>query len=177
MQLPTTIRAFKAEEWRIHKQLRLAALVEAPYAYGSTLEAEQLRSDALWQERLQLACATDREHVFLAEVGAEPAGLLWAKFASDAPQVVELFQMWVRPVARGHGVGAALLQSAIEWASQAGARCVNLGVAVGDTPAVKLYQRAGFSFVGDAHAMRPGSSIMAKNMQLHLPAQLPVNTF
>lgn len=165
----STVRPFKPEEWRIHKTLRLSALSDAPYAFGSTLAAELLRSDALWQERLQLAADSDLDCVLLAEVAGVPAGLLWAKCNIDTPDVVELFQMWVAASARGQGVGAALLQAAISWARLSAARLITLDVTLGDTPAVKLYQRAGFTFYGEEQPLREGSSLMAKNMVLTLP--------
>jgi GNAT superfamily N-acetyltransferase len=165
----TCVRKFRPQEWPIYKSLRLSALTDAPHAFGSTLEAELLRSDALWCERLQKAAGSDRDCPLLAEVAGVPAGLAWAKFDILESDVVNIFQMWVAPDNRGRGTGAALLQAAINWALLSGARFVKLGVSVGDTPAVKLYHRAGFIFFGDEEALREGSSVMAKNMVLTLP--------
>lgn len=46
------IRQFYPEEWSVYKGLRLAALTEAPDAFGSTVAAESGRSDADWQDFL-----------------------------------------------------------------------------------------------------------------------------
>jgi ribosomal protein S18 acetylase RimI-like enzyme len=49
---------------------------------------------------------------------------------------------------RGRGLGAALLDAAIEWASAAGAHKMALEVWPHNTAAIELYRRAGFEEEG-----------------------------
>jgi len=50
-----------------------------------------------------------------------------------------------------------LLHEAVAWAWRHNARSVQLGVACGDTSAVRLYTRAGFKVVvGAPEPLRPG---------------------
>lgn len=76
-------------------------------------------------------------------------GLVLARVAADESEVLTL---GVLPSARGRGIGADLLQAAGEIAAEAGATCMFLEVAVGNTAARRLYARAGFEEVG----RRPG---------------------
>ena len=72
------------------------------------------------------------------------AGLVWAKVDGDDASVVNLFQMWVAPEARGRRVGVALLDQAVGWARARGARAVCLSVRCGNAAALRLYEKAGF---------------------------------
>jgi GNAT superfamily N-acetyltransferase len=62
---------------------------------------------------------------------------------------VELVSMWVRPRARGHGVGAALIAAVIDWAKVSDATAVHLWVNEDNDPARLLYQRCGFVLAGE----------------------------
>lgn len=161
------IRTLQPHEWALYRDLRLAALADAPDAYGSTLEDEQDRTPQAWAERL--ARATEgRDHPLVADVGGEPGGLAYAKFSAAEPDVVDIFQMWVKPAARGQGVGAALLGEAIGWARANRARMVRLGVEAGNPAAVRLYVRAGFVNAGEPKPMRAGSHLLEQTMVLAL---------
>ena len=94
--------------------------------------------------------------------------MAWAKVdASDAGRV-NLFQVWVAPECRGHGVAAALLDAAIAWARSRNARTMQLGVVCGNDAARRLYERAGFGAVGAPEPQRPGSARMEQAMRLEL---------
>lgn len=69
---------------------------------------------------------------------------------SDIPEdrwIVE----WValKPEARGKGVAAALLAAVLERGRAAGFSKAQLSVLIGNTPAVRCYERAGFSLVDE----------------------------
>jgi L-amino acid N-acyltransferase YncA len=50
---------------------------------------------------------------------------------------------------RGQGVGRALLEDSLQWARRAGFRAMQFNaVAESNTPAIRLYERAGFVTVG-----------------------------
>jgi len=57
--------------------------------------------------------------------------------------------MWVRPQARGHGVGEALIAAVLEWAQARHARSVHLWVTEANKPARRLYERCGFKPTGE----------------------------
>ena len=61
------------------------------------------------------------------------------------PGTVELIAMFVRPQARGRGVGAALINAVVGWAQQKDATSVHLWVTETNKHALRLYERCGFT--------------------------------
>jgi GNAT superfamily N-acetyltransferase len=167
---PVTVQALTPGAWRLYRALRLAALQDAPDAFGSTLAVEAQRPPALWRARLAAAQASGLDLPLLARAGPRAAGLLWAKADAAQPRSVHLYQMWVAPGLRGGGIGRALLDAAIAWAHSVQARQVELGVTLGDTPALRLYLAAGFRACGADTPLREGSPLRAQAMRLPLPA-------
>ena len=163
-----TIRRLAAADWPIYRALRLRALADSPDAFAVTLAEQLARPDAAWAGRLALAAAAHDELPLLAEHDGAPAGLAWAKADGADPAVAELFQVWVAPEARGQGIAARLLRTAIDWARERGFRAMTLGVTEGDTPAVRLYLREGFRNAGEPAPLRPGSALLSQTMCLML---------
>lgn len=139
------VREAVDDDWRALRDIRLAALQDAPYAFGSTYERAAALGEADWLARIA------RGGTFLAylpEVGAsEPSGL--AGGYPETPGVVELVSMYVRPQARGRGVGEALVAAVIGWARARGAASVHLWVTETNKPARLLYERLGFTLTGE----------------------------
>lgn len=162
------VRRFEASEWQIYRELRLRALAESPDAFGSTFALEQVRTDEEWQAWLSAGASSPLDLPLLGLAGGEAAGLAWAKVDSSNPSAVNLFQMWVAPEHRSHGLGAELLHQAIAWAQARGAATLSLGVTLGDSPAVRLYRRAGFVPSGQPEPLRPNSPLLAQAMVLRL---------
>ena len=167
-EITTTIRPLRAGEWPAWRDLRLRSLADAPDAFGSTLADEAARPDETWAARLAAAAGSGRDRPLVAEAGGRAVGLTWAKVDGDDPTVVNLYQVWVAPEARGRGVAAALLDAAIAWSKEVGARTMQLGVTCGDTPAVRLYRRAGFREMGAPEPLRAGSALLSQAMRLEL---------
>ena len=139
------VRGTVADDWQALRDIRLEALRDAPTAFGSTYEQETERGEAHWRDRIA------RGGTFLAfvpEVSAtEPSGLIGGY--QEDPVTVELVSMYVRPRARGRGVGEALVASVIDWAGKRNAECVRLWVTQTNAPARALYERCGFALTGE----------------------------
>ena len=163
-----TIRTLEASEWAQYRDVRLRSLAESPNAFGSTLAVEQERSGEAWAERLSSAAVSGQDCPLIAEQDSVVIGLVWAKVDFSDSSAVSVFQMWVAPEYRARGVGSMLLREVVAWAQRHNARTVQLGVACGDTSAVRLYMRAGFKVVGAPEPLRPGSELLAQSMQLLL---------
>jgi ribosomal protein S18 acetylase RimI-like enzyme len=130
------------------------------------LAEEEGRTDSEWAARLAAELPSDLPLV--AEVGVEPIGLAWGRIEPSSPGVAHLYQMWVAPTHRKLGAGKMLLDAVIAWAAAKNIDCIGLGVTCGDTPATRLYSRAGFEPVGEPAPLRPGSSVLAQAMRLDL---------
>jgi ribosomal protein S18 acetylase RimI-like enzyme len=80
-------------------------------------------------------------------VGAEPAGFAQLRFhlslyAAGPDAVLE--ELWVRPAARGTGLGRQLLEAAMVHARERGATRIELNTSTDDDAARSLYASAGF---------------------------------
>ena len=164
------VRRFSADEWRVYRDLRLRALADSPDAFGSTLAEETDRPDAEWARRLASGADSETNLPVVAEVQGEPIGLAWGRIDTSNLDVAVLYQMWVAPTHRGVGAGQMLLRAVVAWARGQNASFLDLGVTCGDSPARRLYERAGFTPMGAPQPLRPGSTLLAQSMRLELRA-------
>jgi GNAT superfamily N-acetyltransferase len=144
------VRATVLDDWQAMREIRLQGLRDAPDAFGSTYARDAAFEPAEWQRR-----ATRDGSFFAFLPGAEQAGQ--AKEAGQAglaglaggyeeePGVVELISMFVRPQARGHRVGEALVDAVAAWARTKAAVSLHLWVTETNKPAIRLYERCGFT--------------------------------
>lgn len=147
-----TLKVLGPADWASWRALRLAALAEAPYAFGSRLADWQGEGDReeRWRARLSIAGS----HNLIALRDREPVGMA-SGLPTDVAGIAELVSMWVAPSARGCGVGDLLLGAVIAWARGAGAHEVMLSVADGNDAAAALYRRHGFRDTGEPAVMMP----------------------
>ena len=129
--------------------MRLAALEEAPYAFGSTYQRELEQSDEAWVHRL--ASRTR----FVAEADGVVAGTV-SGGDGDSTGAAAMTAMWVDPRFRRLGVGDLLVKTVIEWARAAGYEEMFLWVTDGNGDAERLYRRNGFARTGGVQDIRPG---------------------
>jgi ribosomal protein S18 acetylase RimI-like enzyme len=57
--------------------------------------------------------------------------------------------MWTAPEARRHRIASALVDAVVEFAAGAGAERMELWVTRGNEPALRLYERCGFTLTSD----------------------------
>ena len=119
------VRETGMADWQAWRDIRLLALRTAPDAFSSTY-AEQVRlGEDYWRQRVTGG------GLFLAWIpeasSFEPAGMAGGYQA--APGTVELISMFIRPQARGRGVGEALIDVGDRLGPGAGR---DLGAPVGD---------------------------------------------
>src|SRR3954465_9674992 len=95
------VRRFQSHEWQLYRDLRLAALRDAPDAFGSTLAREEAFADEEWIARLAAGAASALDHPIIAEDDAgRPIGLAWARIESTDSTTATLYQVWIHPKAR-----------------------------------------------------------------------------
>jgi GNAT superfamily N-acetyltransferase len=133
-----------SEDWERVRDVRVRALADAPFAYGSRLEEEQDRPESFWRARLEREAAA----TFLAIDSDEPVGLVRTFVAPEDVTSAELVSMWVAPHARGQGVGRQLVAAVVEWARRHGATSVQLWVTETNAAARRLYGAIGYREVG-----------------------------
>jgi GNAT superfamily N-acetyltransferase len=144
---PIAIRRLTASDWQLFREIRLRALREAPYAFGSTAADAEHLGAAEWRRRLTARTA------FAAMQGGLAIGLA-AGIVADSREAAELVSMWVDPSRRGIGVGAQLVEAVVDWATDARFKRLRLWVAAGNDSAERLYARLGFVRTGEVQPMR-----------------------
>jgi GNAT superfamily N-acetyltransferase len=159
------LRALAVDDWRVWRELRLAALAEAPHAFRAPLAdwTEAGDTESRWRDRLETVGLN-----LVAELDGQPAGMVSGDWVS--PGTVRLRSLWVAPTARGSGVGARLVAAVVEWAERAGAGRVVLGVFESNHDAVSLYLRHGFVRGGVAQLV-PGDDRPELVMERPLASQ------
>lgn len=133
------VQAVGPDDWKAWRELRLTALEEAPFAFGSRYADWVDATEERWRERL----GSPGAYQVIASIDGVPAGM--AGGFPDEPGTAELVSMWVAPTGRGRGVGNALMTAIETWARGIGATMLKLSVVPGNDPAHALYLRHGYT--------------------------------
>jgi GNAT superfamily N-acetyltransferase len=150
------------------KRVRLAALADAPSAFGSTYAAEANRPEAEWVQRASVGSEGADRAMFFAQIDDEIVGLVGGYREEPSSVTVHLVSMWVAPLARQRGVGAALVDAVIAWAAETNATRVSLWVTQGNTAAETLYRSKGFVASGEIQPLPSDPSKEEAEMELSL---------
>ena len=150
------------------KEVRLAALLDTPSAFGSTYAEEVTRTDEHWLHRALLASAGRDSTVFLAWMDGRAVGIVGGYRPDPATDAVELVSMWTAPEARRAGVGALLVRAVIDWATENDSSAIGLWVTRGNAPAEALYESPGFRATGDYKPLPSDPCKDELRMSLHL---------
>jgi len=148
------MREAAGDDWALMRDVRLAALAEAPYAFGSSYAREVGFTEARWRGRI-----SDRSVTFFAYDETDdkaPAGLAGVFVEDGAAQIVS---MWVRPAFRGRGVGEALIEATASWAKSRSFPALFLWVTESNAPARRLYARCGFTPTGERQPLPSDPSL------------------
>jgi len=152
------VRATTIDDWQALREIRLQALRDAPDAFSSTHAREATLGEDEWHRR---ATRDGSFLAFLPEVC--PAGLGGGYLA--APDTVELISMFVRPQARGRGVGEAIIDAVVGWAIRKDASTVHLWVTETNKAARKLYERCGFTVTAERQPLPSNPALGEIGMQ------------
>jgi len=141
----------------------LKALVQEPGINIPLAPDEVTLTVAEERDRLQGFADNPRALMLVAMRGAELLGELSVRGLSNrrAVQHVATLGMSVRADARGQGVGGALLEAAVEWATEHEFTRIELYVYARNAPAIALYEKHGFVTEGRRkHFIRSGDEFL-----------------
>ena len=136
-----TIGRLGAKDAADYRLLRLEGLRNSPASFSSSWEEESVRSMEDFAARL--------ERCFIFGARATGTGILqgvagfYVREQIKARHKGVLFGMYVRPEARGTGMGRALVARVIECATTM-VEEITLTVGADNASAIRLYERAGF---------------------------------
>lgn len=160
------IRRIQIGEADLYRQMRLASLREAPYAFSTTYESALRRSAESWREQADsTAQGTDRAtFVLFSDDG--PIGIAALYRLPDPTDMGEVLQVWVAPEYRGKGAAWDLMDAVFEWAGENGFRTIIARITKGNARALRFYLKYGFSFADEDSPNESGEVAVVREVQL-----------
>jgi RimJ/RimL family protein N-acetyltransferase len=146
-----TIRPLVVTDLPYYKQMRDDMLLAHPEAFSSDAAAEKNKEPADYLYRLGIDRRSGGHFLLGAWRGARIVGAIGCEreLRLKVQHIGHVVGMMVRPEARGRGVGHDLLEACIAEARQTpGLEMLTLTVTVGNTAAIRLYERCGFIVYG-----------------------------
>jgi RimJ/RimL family protein N-acetyltransferase len=149
------VRRLEAHDVVDYRELRLESLKSHPEAFIASWEDESGKPEAWWAERLEASTVFGGWIDDSALLGV--AGFYLQAAVKHRHKGV-LWGMYVRPVARGSGLAASLVQRVIEHARPLAVE-INLTVVASNATARRLYSGAGFTQYGlERRALKIGDN-------------------
>jgi ribosomal protein S18 acetylase RimI-like enzyme len=144
-----SLQVLTSQDWPVWRDVRLAALTEAPHAFKSRVEDWHRGGEEQWRARL----AMPGTYNIVARLDGRVVGV--SRGVPGADGVAELRSVWVSPEARGHRVGDGLVAAVESWAARSGATALKLAVVPGNDRALALYRRNGFAATNEPGDLLP----------------------
>jgi ribosomal protein S18 acetylase RimI-like enzyme len=141
------IERITAAKLLVFKEVRLRALRDAPHAFGSTYAKEAEFTDAEWMRRAE-RWNGESGIGFVAMEEDTPCGIAGALLDEKDATRAQLLAMWTAPTHRQRGIGRSLVDEVHAWARGRGARVLQLMVTSNNEPAMRFYERLGFTRTG-----------------------------
>ena len=162
--MAVSIKRISPDEWPVLRDIRLRSLRDSPEAFGQRYDEAASGSDEDWASTAKASAEGNRRIWFIARDDADaPVGVVQAR--RRQPLDCLLFSMWVAPEARRLGVGSALVDAVQDWGTSWGARRVVLWVLAANEPAMRFYDRIGFTLLGDGPDAESGRAYGAFAME------------
>ena len=173
------------DDWAAQRDLRLAALLNAPEAFGTTHADMSSHTEDDWREDLGRIAAwqvrDDGMPVGMVRMVVEdhdgevvPYGQLPERPAEAGSALTAyLLSLVVSPPAGGSGVGELLVGAVLSEAKSFGLQRVWLDVAENNAYAVRLYERCGFVLTGESRP-HPRTDCLCELQMVHdLESRVP----
>jgi RimJ/RimL family protein N-acetyltransferase len=137
-----TIRPLAPTDASLYRDIRLEGLEQHPEAFSSTFDQESGKPLAWFAERITLGNVLGA----CAETGLLGVAGFWPQNGTKSHKAA-LWGMYVRPAARGFGIGQGLVEAILDHASGQ-VEQLYLSVVSDNEAAYRLYRRLEFSEYG-----------------------------
>ena len=130
-----------------YRELRLSALLDSPTAFSADYELNLNQPMSFWEGRVN---PDEQGKLFFAEYETQLIGMTGIR-QGESPKTKHGGYIWgvfVRPEWRGLHIAETFIENCIEWAKSRQINIVKLGVMTNNTPAVRCYERCGFTVYG-----------------------------
>jgi len=145
-----TIRRIRIGEADLFKQIRLASLQDAPYAFSSNYDSALSRSAESWREQADSTAQGIDRATFIAFSDNVPIGIAALYRLEGQVDVGEVLQVWVAPEHRGTSIALDLMNVIFKWAGENNFYRIIATVTDGNVEAVKFYAKYGFSIISES---------------------------
>jgi ribosomal protein S18 acetylase RimI-like enzyme len=152
----------------LFKGVRLRALQEAPYAFGSTYARESVFTDSEWAARLDRWNGV-RGAGFIAVEDSSPCGIAGTLLDETNPERADLVSMWTAPSHRQTGVGRLLVNQVLEWAGGRNVSTLLLMVTSNNAGAIRFYEKLGFARTGRTEPYPNDPAVTEYEMSRSIP--------
>ncbi|WP_063913490.1 GNAT family N-acetyltransferase [Pseudomonas sp. p21] len=152
------VRSTETKDWMLLKQVRLAALLDTPTAFGVSYQTAAAYNDEQWKERASSAGT----EFWLAFEQDRPVGMIGA--AVSSANRFNLIGMWVEPAARGSGAAAQLVEAVKARATVKGFDRVFLDASPDNARASNFYLKQGFTFLDEWEPLESHPHIAVQTM-------------
>ena len=153
-----TIRHTTEADWHSLKTVRLAALLDAPTAFGVSHREASGYTDEQWTAR----AAGPHPAFWLAFQEGEAVGMVGSGVSSR--NRYDLIAMWVAPPARGSGIAGRLIDAVKAHAVPHGHERIYLDVAPENLRAARFYRKHGFAFIDEWEPLASHPQIQVQTM-------------
>ena len=144
-----SIRHAKPEDMESFRALRLEALKNHPDVFGWAYSEAAAKEADFWVNRLKMEPSV--EALFFAEQDSQLVGLTGIRrdMAVKAKHAADIWGVYVKPEYRGQHISEALIHTCLEWAKgNKEIVIVKLAVVTHNIPALRCYERCGFTTYG-----------------------------
>lgn len=143
------VRLLGEADWQPYRDIRLAALLDAPDAFVATRSEEDAFDEQAWRARML------RSRRLVAECDGSPVGVVsLGQGGPDNAGGAELFGLWVAPVGRGAGVAWKLVEAGAGQALADGHSHLGYWVGTDNGRAVAFASSFGFRPTGTRRPMK-----------------------
>ena len=163
-----TISPITLQNTWVFKAVRLRALEDAPHAFGSTYAKESQLPDSDWIKRVK-RWNGETGAGFLAMDGPTACGIAGSFLDANDPTRAQLISMWTAPTHRQRGVGRLLVDEVLRWARGRDAHILLLMVTSINEPAIRFYERLGFTRTGRTQPYPNDSAVIEYEMSRDIP--------
>ena len=153
-----TIRLLGEDEWQLYREVRLAALGDAPEAFVARVEDEATCGEEFWRERMS------RARRIVAESDDNPVGLVGLGLHDDDPESGEVFGLWTSPTVRGQHVARDLVSTAAQQAAADGCRRLYFWAISDNASAVGFASSFGFRPTSKRRPVRVADGVTRDNV-------------
>src|SRR5689334_8981096 len=141
------IEPITSQNTLVFKAIRLRALQDAPFAFGSTFLKESQLTDSDWINRVERMNG-EVGAGFLAMDDDLACGIVGSFVDQSDRTCAHLISMWTAPKHRQRGIGRLLVNAVLNWARSRDTRVLQLMVTSNNQPAIRFYEQLGFSRTG-----------------------------